>query len=581
LPRPTEILLKAATMLRLLNWMTAARLAAVAALGVLSSGCQGRLIGNDDGRFLDGGKGETPSGEEPAGVTHITSLPAASACRTSSPGPRALRRLTAAEYSATLRDLLGDPNLPLTSVFSDPIALGFSVDSHLLVVQGLGAQQLMDQAESIAHFAVTNHLAKLTPCTSTDVACRQAFIRQFGKRAHRAPLSDAEVGVYETLFAAEASFADGAEAVIAAMLQSPYFLYRRELGVSDGSGYQLSSHELASSLSYLLTGSMPDAELFAAADSGALAQPDELARQTERLLQSPSGHRAVASFMNGWLELSKLQTVAKDDGVFKLGDSLRQAMAEETRALIESAIFQQNGSFASLLTTRSSFVNQELANHYGLKDASTRGVDFTPVTFDPSERDGGLLAQGSILTAFATASQSSPVQRGKLVRTRLLCQPLPPPPANLDTTLKPAAGAVTTREHFAQHSANPICAGCHRMMDPIGLGFEHYDAFGRRREQENGRAIDASGSVASDTGDTAFVGLPGLVDYLTTQAGDEVNACLVRYWSYSAFGSPGWDEDQCTYDAISQNAKLEGFALKSVVKSIVKTARFSRRVADP
>lgn len=568
-------------MLRLLNLVPPTRFAVAAALAVLTGGCTGHLVGDSGGGPLNDGNGETPSGEQPAGAAPITSLPAASACRTSSPGPRALRRLTADEYSATLRDLLFDPNLPLTSVFSDPTVLGFSVDSHLLVVQGLGAQQLMDQAESIAHYAVTNHLAQLTPCTSTDAACRQSFIRQFGKRAHRAPLSDAEVGVYEALFAAEASFADGVEAVIAAMLQSPYFLYRRELGASDGGGYQLSSYELASSLSYLLTGSMPDSDLFAAADSGALAQPDELARQAERLLQSPAGHRAVASFMNGWLGLSKLQTVAKDDAVFKLGDSLRQAMAEETRALVESTIFQQNGSFASLLTTRASFVNQELASHYGLKNISGLGVELMPVTFDPSERDGGLLAQGSILTAFATASESSPVQRGKLVRTRLLCQPLPPPPANLDVMLKPAAGGMTTREHFAQHSTNPVCAGCHRMMDPIGFGFEHYDAFGRRREQENGRTVDASGFVASDAGDAAFVGLPGLVDYLTTQAGDQVNACLVRYWSYFAFGSPGWDEDQCTYDSISQQAKLEGFALKSVVKSIVKTARFSRRVADP
>jgi hypothetical protein len=192
------------------------------------------------------------------------------------------------------------------------------------------------------------------------------------------------------------------------------------------------------------------------------------------------------------------------------------------------------------------------------------------------------LAQGSILTALATASESSPVQRGKMVRTRLLCQTLPPPPPNLDTVLKPAVGGATTREHFSQHSTNPACASCHRMMDPIGFGFEHYDAFGRRREQENGKPIDATGSIVSDAGgDVAFDGLPGLTNYLTTQAGDDVNACLVRYWSYFAFGSPGWQEDQCTYDAIAQQAKLDGFAVKAVAKAIVKTARFSRRVADP
>jgi hypothetical protein len=208
------------------------------------------------------------------------------------------------------------------------------------------------------------------------------------------------------------------------------------------------------------------------------------------------------------------------------------------------------------------------------------GTDFTPVTFDPSERDAGILAQGSLLTALATASESSPVQRGKMVRTRLLCQDLPPPPANVDTALKPAAGGVTTRDHFSAHSTNPLCATCHKLMDPIGFGFEHYDAFGRRREQENGRPVDVTGTVVSPDGDVPFDGLPGLTNYLTTQATDAVNACLVRYWSYYAFGTAGWNEDQCTYDAIAEQAKIDNFAIRSVIKAVVKTGRFSRRVAD-
>jgi len=273
--------------------------------------------------------------------------------------------------------------------------------------------------------------------------------------------------------------------------------------------------------------------------------------------------------------------VAKDDTVFKLTDSLRQAMGEETRQLIEAAVFTQKGSVLSLLDSKTSFVNKELATHYGLKNAGSMSDQFMPVTFDPSERDSGLLAQGSLLTALATAAESSPVQRGKLVRTRLLCQDLPPPPANLDTALKPAAGGVTTREHFAAHSANPVCASCHKMMDPIGFGFEHYDAFGRYRAQDNGHPVDATGNVLTDAGDAPFDGVPGLTAYLTTQAGDTVNACLVRYWSYFAFGSAGWSEDQCTYASIAEQAKVDNFALQSVAKAIVKTARFSRRVADP
>lgn len=553
----------------------------------LTIACEAHIVGTapDAGLGAAGG-GDTP-GEMPAngaatGSPPATSLPEASACRDDSPGPRALRRLTAAEYSASIQDLFGDPNVPLTTVFNDPDVLGFRVDNRALVVQGLGAQQLMDQADSVAKWAVANKLGQLASCQSYDANCRQQFIRQFGKRVHRAPLSDEDFATYEALFTAEASFNDGVEAVTAAMLQSPYFLYRRELGTKSGEGYELTPHELASSLSYLFTGSLPDDALLAAADAGTLSGA-ALEMHAERLLQSPRGHQAVGRFMRDWLGLGKLETIAKDDTVFKLSDSLRLAMGEETRRFIEEGIFNQRASFADLLTTRSSFVNRELGQHYGLASAGSLGEELAPITFQPNERDGGLLAQGSLLTALATARESSPVQRGKMVRVRLLCQDIPPPPANIDTTLKPSSGGVTTRDHFNAHSQNPACASCHRLMDPIGFGFEQYDAFGRRREQENGQNVDTSGVVVSPEGasEVAFTGLPGLTEYLTGQAGDTVNACLIRYWSYFAFGTPGWEQDQCTYDAISTQAGRDGYAVQSIVKAIVQTARFSRRVADP
>jgi hypothetical protein len=459
--------------------------------------------------------------------------------------------------------------------------LGFTVDQRALVVQGLGAQQLMDQAESVASWAVKSQLNKLTSCTSNDAACRGTFIRQLGKRVHRAPLSDEDVAIYERVFAAEPTFEAGVEAVTSAMLQSPYFLYRRELGTPNAGQHRLSSHELASALSYLMTGSMPDDELMAAADSGALSQPAELERHADRLLHSPRGHQAVHNFMRDWLGLSKLETVAKDETIFKLTDSLRGAMGEETRRLIDDTVFNRSASFLSLLTTPSSFVNRELAQHYGLTGADSLGEELVPTMLEPGKRDSGLLAHGSLLTALATASESSPVQRGKMVRVRLLCDDIPPPPANVDTALKPAADAVTTREHFAEHANNPVCASCHSLMDPIGYGFEHYDAFGRRREQENGRAIDASGAIAlPEGGEVTFSGLPGLSDYLVNQAGDAVHACMVRHLSYFAFGLAGWEQDQCTYDAIAEHARQDGFALRSVVKALVKTTHFSSRVSD-
>jgi hypothetical protein len=567
-------------------------LVVVLAWGALSLACTGRIEGPTGDPLAPPGTGSGPGagagtgsgpnpGEPGVGEPPPTSVPEASPCKSNSPGPRALRRLTAAEYEATLRDIFDDPNVPLTSVFSDPSVLGFTVDQRALVVQGLGAQQLMDQAESVASWAVKNKMHRLTSCTSNDAACRGTLIRQLGKRLHRAPLSDADVAIYEGLFTAEPTFEAGVEAVTSAMLQSPYFLYRRELGTPDGDQHRLSSHELASALSYLMTGSMPDDELMAAADSDALSQPAELERHADRLLQSPRGHQAVYNFMRDWLGLSKLETVAKDETIFKLTDSLRSAMGEETRRVIDDAVFNQNASFLSLLTTPASFVNRELGQHYGLTGADGFGDELVPITLEAGKRDNGLLAHGSLLTALATASESSPVQRGKMVRVRLLCHDIPPPPANVDTALKPAAGAMTTREHFAEHASNKTCASCHKLMDPIGFGFEHYDAFGRRREQENGHAIDASGAIVlPEGGEVAFNGVPGLTDYLVNQAGDAVQACMVRHLSYFAFGLAGWEQDQCTYDAIAEHAEQDGFALRSVVKALVKTTHFSSRVSD-
>ncbi|HZJ70083.1 MAG TPA: DUF1592 domain-containing protein, partial [Planctomycetota bacterium] len=380
----------------------------------------------------------------------------------------------------------------------------------------------------------------------------------------------------------EATFADGAEAVLAAMLQSPYFLYRRELGAPDSARpgtYALTPHELASGLSYLLTGGMPDDMLLAAADSGALAMPAELDRQAQRLLATPRAQDAAMAFFGPWLQLGRLATTVKDDKVFMFTDALRQAMAGETRAFVTDTLFVRNGTLGDLLTAPYSFLSRDLAMHYGLWDAaSSLGTDFRMVTLPAALRDGGILAHGSILTGHAGPAESSPVQRGKLVRSRLLCQDPLPPPANLDTMLKPPSKAETTRAHIEEHSTNPTCAGCHKMMDPIGFAFEHYDAFGRYRAQDGGMPVDVHGTIVGTAqGDVLVDGIGGLTAYLAR--GTDANQCLVRYWAYSAFGSASWAEDGCTYEAIAGDAARGQFTLKAVLMGIVHAPRFSRRLA--
>ena len=214
-----------------------------------------------------------------------TALPPESPCTTGSSGPRLLRRLSAPEFAASVRDLFGDQSAPVATVFNDPPALGFRVDANGLLVRDLTGQQLMDNAETLARWAVSNRLDSLSTCTTMDAACRQQFINSFGKRAFRGPLSSTRLADYDQLFVAETSFSAGAEAVISAMLQSPYFLYRRELGADSANppatgDVALTPYEIASSLSYLLIGSMPDDQLMAAADAGSLSTPH---RSTSRL----------------------------------------------------------------------------------------------------------------------------------------------------------------------------------------------------------------------------------------------------------------------------------------------------------
>jgi hypothetical protein len=570
-------------------------LGAASCTGQISGGAPPRASGGGAGQVAGAGQAGTAGTAATGGVKGaagasgaagaVASLPvppsalsAPSPCTSQSPGPRLIRRLTAPQLAATMKDLFfHDATVPSLTVFNDPTVLGFASDADALLVQGLNAQQLSDYAETVAHWAVTQHLSQVSSCTTTDATCRQQFIRAFGRRAFREPLSDDRVKPYDALFAAEASFADGAEAVLSAMLQSPYFLYRRELGTSGAATVvALTPHEVASSLSYLLTGSMPDDQLAQAADAGQLATPQQLDQQVTRLLQDPRANDALMRFLSGWLGLERLNTVVKDDSVFMVSPTLKAAMAGETRAFLLDA-FATNAPVSQLFSAKHSFLNQDLASFYGITpiDGTQLQSTFTKVTYGNGRRDPGLLGQATLLAGYADAAISSPVLRGKLVRTRLLCQDIPPPPANVDTKLKPNAAAKTTREHFAQHDQDGACAACHHLMDPIGYGFEHYDAFGRWRDQENGAPIDAKGTIfGTKTGDVTFDGVAQLSAYLSTS--DDVKTCLVRLWSYAAYGTSTWPQDACTYDAINTGAGQYG--LRDVLTAIIHAPHFSQRL---
>jgi uncharacterized protein DUF1588/uncharacterized protein DUF1592/uncharacterized protein DUF1595/uncharacterized protein DUF1587/uncharacterized protein DUF1585 len=562
--------------------------------------------GNGTGSGTGSGSGTSnPPGGVPSEPAP-TALPPESACSTpGSPGPRIVRRLTAGEFAASIADLFGDKTAPVAQVFNDSRVLGFAVDSNTLRVQDLNADQLMTNAEAVASWAVTSKMSQLTQlstCSTKDTNCAKLFIKNFGRKAFRTaiPDNDPRIKAYSDLFVGESSFADGAAAVIAAMLQSPYFLYRSEIGApgASGSTIRLTPYEVASSLSYLLTGSAPDDTLLKAADavqSGDAAAVSKMVDDQAARLLAPSGadplsapaQEALMNFMSGWLGLDRLYTNVKDDAVLKLTNEQRADMATETKKLILDIWGgSTNNTVGDLFSANYTFLNQNLASYYGL-ETSGLSTAFSKVTLPSDRRDSGILAHASILVGYARSNLSSPTQRGHLVRSRILCQDVPPPPPGIDTKFTPSADLKTTREQYLQGHAAPDhqpCYGCHRVMDPIGVAFEHYDAFGRYRTTENGETIDATGTIYSANqtdGDVAINGLSGdqgMQAYLAKS--EDVKQCLVRYWSYYAFGVASWPQDGCTYDAIRAESASKSNSLKSVLSAIIHSPRFTTRVAD-
>ncbi|MFL5307182.1 MAG: DUF1592 domain-containing protein [Polyangia bacterium] len=553
--------------------------------------------GSGTGAGSTGGGGSTGSGGTAVTLDIPSTLAAPKACTSNAPGPRKLWRLTAAEFAATIRSIFNDTSnaAPVATVFSDPSVLGFSVDANGLLVQGLNASQLQDNAEAIAAWAASsNKLASFANCASSTsgapaASCATSFIQGFGRLAFRTTLaaSDPRIASYSKLFMAGTSNADGAQAVIAAMLQSPYFLYRSELGAQSGGTFKLTPYEVATELAYTLTGTTPDATLLSAADAVAMGSQTLSAmvdQQASRLLASGSASNSVAimGFMDGWLGLSRLYTTAHDATVYQLTPALQKDMWNESQSLIMEA-FNGNGTFGSVLTADHSFLNQELAAFYGI-NSNGLGSSFTSVKYTGvTTRDPGLLSTGTILNGYARPDTDSPTQRGHLVRSRLLCQNISNPPPGLNTTFMPSSTPETTRQHFANEHEQGTCGGCHKLMDWIGFAFENYDGWGRYRTTDNGFPTDSSGTIFGDPAgkDDAVQGLSGSGSLSAVLAqSDDVTRCMQRYWTYYTYGSSTWSQDACTYDAIYNEAKSNNFTLKSVLMAIIHAATFTTRVQD-
>jgi hypothetical protein len=504
-------------------------------------------------------------------------------CAVLDPGTSPIRRMTRVEYDNTVRDLLGDDTRPAQGFVAEEESLGFNNQAKALNVTQLLAEQYLEAAEALASEAVKD-LPGLTGCDDAlaDAACAEQFIVDFGTKAFRRPLGADEVERYRTLF--DVWSGDGFETairmVVTALLQSPHFLYRVEFGMPDpvqGDVVELTQHEVASRLSYLLWNSMPDDELFAAASAGKLASREEISAQASRMLADPRAREAVQNFHTQWLGLGAMDAVVKDEQTYpSYDDSLRELWTAETEAFVSHVVFDGEGDVATLLSAPYTMVNAELADFYGMTGGPS-GAAFEKVALDPEQR-AGFLTHASVMAINAMTNQTSPVHRGQFVRERLLCQVLPPPPDDVDINPPAVDPTATTRERFAQHSEDPACAGCHQLMDPIGFGFENYDGIGLWRTKEGTLAVDASGEVV-EAGDAtgSFVGAVELAQQLADS--DMVRECVTTQWFRFGFGRPEEEADACSIDTIYEAFEASGWDIQTLLLALTQTDAFLYRRA--
>jgi len=454
--------------------------------------------GGPGGRGLTGGAGTSSTGMMPAGpgdpgIVGVTDP--GTPADPQAAGPMPLRRLTHREYNNTVRDLLGVTTNP-ADAFPLDLDNGFLFHRAGLV-STLDASTLRDAAEAIVK---TLDITKLLPCnpTSGEDACVQSFIATFGAQAFRRPVAADEAARLSALFKTARTdmmldFNESIRVLVEAMVQSPEFLYRWELGNSaptlEGNVAKLTPYEVASRLSYFFWRSMPDKTLFDAAAQGTLKTADAVTAQAQRLLADTKAQATVGSFFDEWLGLEELPDRPKDATVYpQFGEPLANAMLDENHAFISSVLFGATPTFSALLTGTNATLSAAVAPIYGAQAGA--------MSLDPSQRSG-LLTRAGFLTLTGSPTGSHPVKRGRKVYERLLCGVLPPPPNNVPPT-KPASAGGTTRQRFEEHDKNPCAQGCHTIMDPLGFPFEHYDGLGQYRTMDNGLPVDSTTTLNLD-----------------------------------------------------------------------------------
>jgi cytochrome c5 len=415
---------------------------------------------------------------------------------------------------------------------------------------------------------------------SAEVPCARKILSTLARRAYRRPVTDADMETLLSFYQRgrnQANFDAGIENALRLILASPKFIFRAEpdpAGVAPDTNYRITDLELASRLSFFLWSSIPDDELINVAAQNKLHEPAVLDKEVRRMLADPKADSLVDNFADQWLFLRNLTTQTRDPELFpNFDDNLRQAFRTETELLFGS-IIHEDRNVLDLLNANYTFVNQRLAEHYGIPNIY--GSRFRRVALTDPNRFG-LLGQGSILTVTSYPNRTSVVLRGKFIMDNIMGTPPPAPPPNVPALKENVAGTkqLSMRDLMAQHRKNPVCASCHKILDPLGFSLENFDATGRWRTKEAAGPIDASGQLADGTEVNGPVSLRKALEKHPEQFVRALTEKLLTY----ALGRGLEYYDMPTVRMIEEDSARHDYRFSTIVMGIVKSAPFEMRRA--
>ena len=511
-------------------------------------------------------------------------------------GPLAMRRLTAAQYKQTVADLFGSdikvagrfsPDARREGLIAVGTSWGTTTPSNFEQLERMArtiAEQVLDEA----------HRAQWVPCepdsvTEPDDACATAFVRAAGPQLFRRGLTEQEIETRVAIAAnatrSTGDFYAGLRFALASLLLAPDFLFRIEQGEPDPQDPKrllLTAESVASRLSYFLWNTTPDEELLEAARSGQLLSEQGLAAQVDRLLASPRLEAGMRAFFADVYEFDAFEDVNKDAILYPaFSGRLVEDAQEQTLRVIANHLITERGDYRDLFTTRKTSMTRTLGLVYGVPVATRDGWE--PMEFSQGSPRTGLLTHVSFMTLHSHPGRSSPTLRGQFVREAILCQSVPEAPADVNFTVVQETDNPefkTARARLEAHRTDPTCANCHRIMDPIGLGLDNFDAIGGHRSTENGVAIDTSGDISGDEfADTQDLGRV-LHDH------PAVPACLVENLYRYAVGRDTVLSERRLLRYLEGRFEEEGYRLHALLRLITtsqgfRTASDARSVETP